>query len=47
MHISITYDGTTAICKIDNKDFADCSTLDKYLTIKVFDLIKNKLWSIY
>lgn len=43
MHIDITFDGNNAICKIDNKDFADCSTLDKYLAIKVFNLIKNKL----
>lgn len=43
MNINITFDGTTAICKIDNKDFADCSTLDKYLAKRAIDIIKENL----
>ena len=43
MNISIIYDGITAICKIDNKDFTDCSTLDKYLAKRVINIIKENL----
>ena len=41
MDINIKYDGITAICKIDNKNFADCSTLDKYLAKRAIDIIKE------
>lgn len=43
MNISIIYDGTAAICKIDNKDFADCSTLDKYLAKRAINILKENL----
>lgn len=43
MNISIIYDGTAAICKIDNKDFADCSILDKYLAKRAINILKENL----
>lgn len=43
MFISIIFDGTAAICKIDNKDFTNCSTLDKYLAKKAINILKENL----
>lgn len=43
MFISIIFDGTAAICKIDNKDFADCNTLDKYLAKRAINILKENL----